>query len=80
MVSKEEQETYDKYHAAQEKTYRDQIALENKKSQARFSNVVKLNFMGLFFGGVNLEYERKIAKKNAVVVGINLKMDILLLK
>jgi hypothetical protein len=64
-VTKADQDLYDEYHKTQEKNYKEQF--EREANKTKYSNVVKLNFMGLFFGGVNLEYERKIAKKNSIV-------------
>lgn len=66
VVTKQEQQLYDDYHKTQEGNYKEQFELKSNKT--KYNNVVKLNFMGLFFGGVNFEYERKIAKKNAIVL------------
>ncbi len=64
-VTKADQDLYDEYHKTQQQNYKEQF--EREANKAKFNNVIKLNFMGLFFGGVNFEYERKIAKKNALV-------------
>jgi len=34
-----------------------------------YGSVIKLNFMGLIFGGVNLDYEKRIATRNSVILG-----------
>ncbi len=64
-VTAVEQKQYDDYHKAQEENYKEQA--EREANKAKYSSVIKFNFMGLIFGGTNFEFEKKIAKKNALV-------------
>lgn len=64
-VTAAEQKQYDDYHKAQEENYKEQA--EREANKAKYTSVVKFNFMGLIFGGTNFEFEKKIAKKNSLV-------------
>ncbi len=44
------------------------VAYERPDDRYDYGSVIKLNFMGLIVGGVNLDFEKRIARKTAVIL------------